>query len=100
MTTLKTIKIGTEELAFRRVKGGLVLLDIDRRPFAALIIRPTSAWFVTAGVLKSGRTFFMQGIGAYTAKALGLAGMSEREQEKTAQDIARQFRPVVTLELE
>ena len=92
MKTPKTIQIADQKLSIRRVKGGLVILDCDKKPFAALIIRPVSAWFVTAGVLKSGKTFFMQGIGEYTAKALGLAGMSELEQETVAQRVASEFR--------
>jgi hypothetical protein len=65
-------------------KSGILLLDLQNKPFAFVANNHGSQWFVTAGYSDSGALIFMQGLGEYTAKQLGIEGYSYSEQRDAA----------------
>lgn len=77
-------------------KGGILLLNLQGKPFAFIADQNGSQWFVTACRIDSGkdkgRTFYMQGFADYTAKELGIDSLSWSDQHDAARDATRQIR--------
>lgn len=80
---------GTCSGQYRTRKGGILLLDLQGKPFAFIADgskqkeRSGNCWFVTASQ-DNGRTFYMQGLSERTEKALGIDGMSYSAQHDLA----------------
>ena len=77
---------------YRENTNGILFYDRKRIPFAFAAMDPTNGgtFFVTAGKQSDGRTFYMFGLGEYTAKALGIDGLKPSERCALALDVIRQ----------
>lgn len=77
---------------YRPQSNGVLFFDRKRIPFSYAAMDSTNGatFFVTAGKTESGRTFYMYGLGEYTAKDLGIDGLKPSEQCAFAKDVIRQ----------
>ena len=80
---------GTCSGQYRTRKGGILLLNLQGKPFAFIANgrkqRESSGlcWFVTASSY-DGRTFYMQGLAEYTERELGIESLSYSAQHDLA----------------
>jgi|SRR5580692_5587674 hypothetical protein len=78
-------------------KHGVLLMDLQSKPFAFIADQLSGQWFVTAGYADNGKLIFMQGLAEYTEKQLGIDGYSYGEQKDAATNAVLSLR---TTELE
>jgi hypothetical protein len=83
---------GTCSGYYRSGRHGILLRNLQGKPFAFIANQGGSQWFVTAGIGDNGKTVYMQGFGDYTARELGIDHLSYSEQHEVArkaiQDVA------------
>lgn len=78
---------GTATGFYKKHKGGLLLLDMNKKPFAAVINnRHGETFFVSVSVQPNGQMFYMYGTSTETDKVLGIDMLSYSEGIQAAKN--------------
>jgi hypothetical protein len=79
---------GTCAGQYRKHKGGILLLDLQGKPFAFVVAnRQDAPWIVTAFRQEDGRTRYMYGMSEHTERLLGLHTAEKRSTARHALDL-------------
>lgn len=91
---------GTAAGYFKAMKRGVLLMDMQRKPVAFVVVGKDAPYIVTAGGIAGGkhegRTFYMQGLSMLTERALGLPPGDYRAEREEAARVLLQVRPADT----
>ena len=77
---------------YRPLKNGVLLMDHQKKPFAAAVrdMHSSACFFVNASRLENGRTWYNFGTDEFSERKLGIDGLTYSQQHDAAKAVIQQ----------